>query len=84
MSREVLQKYQPEYPKEINVFHLVLATSSRPCASFETDNPQLLCFLFKEQKERTSQRITLGLHGVGLSLVNNEKSIEVSYIGIKP
>ena len=39
---------------------------------------------FKEQKERTSQRITLDLHSVGLSLVNDEKSIEVSYIGIRP
>ena len=39
---------------------------------------------FKEQKERTSQRITLDLNSVGLSLVNDEKSIEVSYIGIRP
>ncbi|CAH3176358.1 unnamed protein product, partial [Porites evermanni] len=37
-----------------------------------------------EQKERKSQRITLDLHSVGLSLVNDEKSIEVSYIGIRP
>ncbi|KAL9987728.1 hypothetical protein ACROYT_G002079 [Oculina patagonica] len=37
-----------------------------------------------EQKERPSQSITLGLQGVGLSLVNNEKSIEVAYIGIRP
>lgn len=41
-------------------------------------------FFVKEQKERPSQRITLGLQGVGLSLVNNEKSIEVAYIGIRP
>ncbi|XP_068741113.1 intermembrane lipid transfer protein VPS13A-like [Montipora capricornis] len=37
-----------------------------------------------EQKEPTSQRITLGLEGVGLSLVNDEKSVEVAYIGIRP
>ncbi|XP_066022142.1 intermembrane lipid transfer protein VPS13C isoform X9 [Pocillopora verrucosa] len=37
-----------------------------------------------ELKERPSQCITLALQGVGLSLVNNEKSIEVAYIGIKP
>ena len=46
------------------------------------------CFIFffsvKEQRERPSQRITLDLQGVGLSLVNNEKSIEVAYIGIRP
>ena len=44
----------------------------------------IVFFFVKEQKERPSQRITLDLQGVGLSLVNNEKSIEVAYIGIRP
>ncbi|XP_022794312.1 vacuolar protein sorting-associated protein 13A-like [Stylophora pistillata] len=37
-----------------------------------------------ELKERPSLCITMALQGVGMSLVNNEKSIEVAYIGIKP
>ena len=44
----------------------------------------LFTSLTKELKERPSQCITLALQGVGLSLVNNEKNIEVAYIGIKP
>lgn len=44
----------------------------------------IIFFFLKAQKERPSQRITLGLQSVGLSLVNNEKSIEVAYIGIRP
>jgi len=39
---------------------------------------------FKEQKEEISQFITLRLEGIGLSLVNDEKNIEVAYIGIRP
>ena len=38
----------------------------------------------KEQPERVSQNITLDLQGIGISLVNDEKSIEVAYIGIQP
>lgn len=44
----------------------------------------IIFFFLKAQKERPSQRITLGLQSVGLSLVNNETSIEVAYIGIRP
>ena len=44
----------------------------------------IIFFFVKAQKERPSQRITLGLQSVGLSLVNNEKGIEVAYIGIRP
>ena len=39
---------------------------------------------FKEQKEEISQFITLRLEGIGLSLVDDEKCIEVAYIGIRP
>ncbi|EDO34505.1 predicted protein [Nematostella vectensis] len=37
-----------------------------------------------EVPERISQEISLNLQAIGLSLVNNEKSIEVAYIGITP
>ena len=37
-----------------------------------------------QRTERANTEVTLSLNAVGLSLVNDEKGLEVAYVGIPP
>ncbi|XP_062947628.1 intermembrane lipid transfer protein VPS13C isoform X2 [Cynocephalus volans] len=73
-----------QFPYDANIqIHWVSFLDGRQRVLLFTDDVALVSkALQAEEMEQASQEITLSLHSLGLSLVNNENKQEVSYVGI--
>lgn len=73
-----------QFPYDANIqIHWVSFLDGRQRVLLFTDDVALVSkALQAEEMEQADHEITFSLHSLGLSLVNNEKKQEVSYIGI--
>jgi vacuolar protein sorting-associated protein 13A/C len=73
-----------QFPYDVNIqIHWVSFLDGRQRVLLFTDDVALVSkALQAEEMEQPEHEITLSLHSLGLSLVNNENKQEVSYIGI--
>ncbi|XP_024894514.1 vacuolar protein sorting-associated protein 13C [Pteropus alecto] len=83
-QHDLLKDECGQFPYDANIqIHWVSFLDGRQRVLLFTDDVALVSkALQAEEMEQPDQEITLSLHSLGLSLVNNEKKQEVSYIGI--
>ncbi|KAM5292524.1 intermembrane lipid transfer protein VPS13C [Ctenodactylus gundi] len=83
-EHDLLKDECGQFPYDANIqIHWVSFLDGRQRVLLFTDDVALVSrALQAEEMEQADHEITVSLHGLGLSLVNNENKQEVSYVGI--